>query len=350
MYNERIIYHNPEHFEHKGWIDTEGKSWDVPERLFIVIDTLLAEDTGRTELLVVPEFHMETLDLIAKAHSVEMIDAIAEASRNATNERPQKTRFDIGADNDASAIYPGTFEQALMSAECAASAADALANDETKLAVTISRPPGHHAGKDFYHGFCYFNLAAVAAEALKEKGSRVAILDFDIHHGDGTQDIYYDDPDVLYVSLHADPNIIMPGTGHIDETGGRTAENTIVNIPLPIGVDAETYMKHLDDANNHISSFKPDFLIIEAGFDGHKDEFPDLPPITQLGDEEYNQIGKKIAELKIPSLVIFGGGYNQEVTANAFVSYMKGMETIYEGTTDIFTNDAANILDNLKST
>ena len=349
MTSDRLIYHNPDHYEHKGWTDGEGKPWDVPERLFLVTDALLAEDTSRTEVLIVPEFHTETLDLIAKAHSVEMIEAIAEASRNATSEKPQKTRFDIGAENDASAIYPGTFEQALMSAECAASAADALANDETRLAITISRPPGHHAGRDFYHGFCYFNLAAVATEALKERGSRVAILDFDVHHGDGTQDIYYDDPNVMYVSLHADPNIVMPGTGHAGETGGRAAEHSIVNFPLPVGVDAETYMKNLDDANSRIHSFKPDFLIIEAGFDGHKDEFPNLPSITQLGDEEYNQIGKKIAELQIPCLVIFGGGYNQEVTAKAFVSYMKGMEDIYKGTKDIFTDDAANILDSIKS-
>jgi acetoin utilization deacetylase AcuC-like enzyme len=325
---ERIIYHNPDHIDHKGWIDNEGKPWDVPDRLFPVIDALLSDDaTGRTEWFVVPEFHHETLDIIAKAHSTEMIEAIAQASIEATNEQPLKTRFDKGAESNSTAIYPGTFEQALMSAECAVSAADALTSGQTDLAITVSRPPGHHAGREFYHGFCYFNLAAVAAEAMKEKGKKVAILDFDVHHGDGTQDIFYDDPNVLYISLHADPNLVLPGTGYAHETGSDSANGTTVNYPFPIGVDRDTYMQLLTDANQHVQDFKPDYLIIEAGFDGHKDEFVNLPPITQLGDTEYREIGDKIGALKIPSLVIFGGGYNQDITANAFLSYIQGMTT-----------------------
>ncbi len=153
---ERIIYHNPDHIDHKGWTDTEGKPWDVPDRLFLVVDALLSDDTSRTEWLVVPEFYQETFDVIAKAHSVEMIEAIARASEEATNERPVKTRFDKGAETDASAIYPGTFEQALMSAECAVSAADALLTGQTELAITVSRPPGHHAGREFYHWLLLF--------------------------------------------------------------------------------------------------------------------------------------------------------------------------------------------------
>jgi acetoin utilization deacetylase AcuC-like enzyme len=335
---ERIIYHNPDHIEHKGYTDNEGKQWDVPERLFPVVDTLLSDDTIRTEWLVIPEFHKETLDLIARAHSTEMIEAISQASSEATHDKPTKTRFDKDTGTNASAIYPGTFEQALMSAECAVSAADALVSKQSDLVITISRPPGHHAGREFYHGFCYFNLAAVAAEAMKESGKRVAILDFDIHHGDGTQDIFYDDPNVLYASLHADPNIVMPGTGHAHETGNS---DNMVNIPLPIGVDPETYMSLLDEANRRIVDFEPDYLIIEAGFDGHTNEFPDLPPITQLGDAQYHEIGKRIGNIKIPSLVIFGGGYNQEVTSSAFLSYIQGMEVgrSVRSEIDIYTSD-----------
>lgn len=321
---ERIIYHNADHILHKGWTDESGKPWDVPERLFPVIDTLLSNSTAGTEWLIVPEFHHETLDLIAKAHSVDMIEAIANASKQASNDYPLKTQFDIEKETNASAIYPDTFRQALMSAECAVSAADALVSGQTDLAITVSRPPGHHAGRNFYHGFCYFNLAAVAAEAMKESGKRVAILDFDIHHGDGTQDIFYNDPDVFYSSLHADPDIIMPGTGYANETG---ISDNIANFPLPIGVDSESYMLFLNEACRRIEDFKPDYLIIEAGFDGHKDEFPDLPPITQLGDEQYYEIGNLLGGLRIPSLVIFGGGYNQDVTSNAFMQYIQGMES-----------------------
>lgn len=336
---ERIIYHNADHIEHTGWIDQAGKPWDVPERLFPIVDTLLSDDTVRTEWMVVPEFHEETLNLITKVHSMEMVEAIARASNEATQDHPVKTEFDRGADTDASAIYPGTFKQALMSAECAVSAADALVSKQTDLAITVSRPPGHHAGRNFYHGFCYFNLAAIAAKAVKESGSRVAILDFDIHHGDGTQDIFYDDPDVLYVSLHADPDIVMPGTGHSRDTGGK---NNIANFPLPIGVDPETYMRFLDEANDRIKKFAPDYLIIEAGFDGHKNEFPHLPPITQLGDMEYYEIGRRIGRLKLPSLVVFGGGYNQDITSAAFLGYIQGMEVGrgVRGSAELYTPDA----------
>ena len=320
----RIIYHNPDHIEHRGWIDEEGKPWDVPERLFPIIDTLLSDDTLRTEWLVVPEFHQETLDIIAKSHSIEMIKAIARASSEATNDKPTKTQFDKGIETDTSAIYPGTFEQALMSAECAVSAADALVSSQTDFAITVSRPPGHHAGRNFYHGFCYFNLAAIAAETIKESGKKAAIIDFDIHHGDGTQDIFYDDASVFYASLHADPDIVMPGTGRTDDTGVNN--NNIANFPLPIGVGPEEYMQMLYEACQRVKEFNPDYLIIEAGFDGHKDEFPNLPPITQLGDEQYHEIGKIIGAMKIPSLVIFGGGYNQDVTSGAFLRYIQGME------------------------
>lgn len=323
---EKIIYHNPDHFEHKGWVDNEGKPWDTAERLFLVVDALLSDNTDSTEWILVLESHQETLNLLAKAHSTEMIEAIARASYEATYERPVKTKYDKDIDSNTSAIYPGTYKQALMSVECAVLGADSLVSGQTDLAITVSRPPGHHAGREFYHGFCYFNIAAVAAEAMKESGKKVAILDFDIHHGDGTQDIFYDDPNVLYASLHADPNIVMPGTGHADEEGGEHAKGTVINIPLPIGVDTETYMRLLDGVNERIKEFAPDYLIVEAGFDGHKDEFPDLPPITQLDDMDYFEIGKKIGQLELPSLVIFGGGYNRDVTASAFLSYIHGME------------------------
>ena len=321
---ERIIYHNPDHIEHRGWIDDTGKPWDVPERLLYAIDALLSDETPRTERLVAPELRPETLGLVARVHSSEMIEAIARASNEATYDLPAKTHFDKGAGTNASAIYPGTFRQALASAECAASAADALVSGQTDLAITVSRPPGHHAGREFYHGFCYFNLAAVAIEAMKVSAKRVAILDFDIHHGDGTQDIFYDDRDVLYASLHADPGHTESGTGYAYEMG---SQGTVANFPLPIGVDVETYLCSLDTANERVKEFSPDYLVVEAGFDGHKNEYPHLAPVTQLSDVEYREIGKRIGGLGLPSLVIFGGGYNQDVTPSAFLSYIQGMET-----------------------
>jgi acetoin utilization deacetylase AcuC-like enzyme len=326
MSPEKIVYYNKDHANHKGWIDNEGKPWDVPERLFKVVDALLSDDSLNIDWMVSPEFHKETMDLISKVHSVDMIKAISDASKNATLNIPGKTFYDKDAEANTSLIYPGTFEQAIMSVECAVSAADSLINGETNLAITVSRPPGHHAGREFYHGFCYLNNAAVAAEAMKNNNKKVAILDIDVHHGDGTQDIFLNDPNVMYVSLHADPNLVMPGTGYSHEIGvGEGLERT-VNLPFPIGIEANEYMNLLINAQEKIKGFGADYLIIEAGFDGHKNEYPNLPPITQLGDSEYREIGRHIGELNLPSLVVFSGGYNQDVTAPAFVSYIKGME------------------------
>jgi acetoin utilization deacetylase AcuC-like enzyme len=198
---------------------------------------------------------------------------------------------------------------------------------DKKLTISMSRPPGHHAGREFYHGFCYFNNSAVAAQEILKSGKKVAILDIDVHHGDGVQDIFYDHPSVLYVSLHADPNEVFPNTGHLEEQGTQNAMGTTLNLPFPIGVSVDDYFGLLDIAENRIYEFKPDFLIIEAGFDGHVNEFPDLPPLTQLDDIEYGKIGQTIGNLNIPSLVIMGGGYNHEVTPNAFLEFIKGLES-----------------------
>ena len=130
----------------------------------------------------------------------------------------------------------------------------------------------------------------------------------------------------------------MPGTGRVDDTG---INNNIANFPLPIGVDSEAYMNALNGACQQVKDFNPDYLIIEAGFDGHKDEFPNLPPITQLGDEQYHEIGKIIGAMQMPSLVIFGGGYNQDVTSGAFLRYIQGMEIGRgaRGEIDLYTSE-----------
>lgn len=326
MSAERHIYHNSEHYKHKGWIDGEGQSWDVPERLYGIVNELLS-DTIPTEWVVVPEIHKETLDLVSKVHSPAMMQTIYETGLRATDDTPLKSSYDRDTETNASAIYPGTFEQALFSAEATLAATDALLNDEEKrLTVALSRPPGHHAGREFYHGFCFFNNAAIAAEALKEAGKRVAILDFDVHHGDGIQDIFQDESEVLYVSLHADPNEIFPHTGHADEIGIGDGEGTILNLPFPIGVSNEEYFKLLAHAQDKIQSFGADYLIVEAGFDGHAREWPDLPPLTHLDDQEYAEIGDRLGHMDMRTLIIMGGGYNHDVTPGAFASFVRGFE------------------------
>lgn len=323
---ERFIYHNPDHARHKGWIDNEGQPWDVPERLYGIVNELLS-DTIDTEWILVPEVHPETVDLVSRIHSPAMMQAIMEAGFEATDDIPVKSAYDRDTETNASAIYQGTYEQALFAAEATLAAADALLNDEEKqLTIALSRPPGHHAGREFYHGFCFFNNAAIAAQAFKDAGKRVAILDIDVHHGDGIQDIFQDESEVLYVSLHADPDEIFPHTGYAHETGVGEGKGTILNLPFPIGVSNEGYFALLETAKQKIASFGADVLIVEAGFDGHAREWPDLPPLTQLDNPEYAAIGNNIATLDMKTLIIMGGGYNHDVTPEAFSAFVKGFE------------------------
>ncbi len=149
----------------------------------------------------------------------------------------------------ATPIAEGTWEAAYWSAQTALTALAALIDDHARASFALCRPPGHHAGRDYCGGYCYLNNAAIAAEQARRSGRRVAIVDIDYHHGNGTQDIFYADPDVLFVSIHADPATDYPFFwGHSDETGEGAGEGKTLNLPLPRGTDFEKYQRALDTA------------------------------------------------------------------------------------------------------
>ena len=322
---ERFVFHNPSQDRHKGWVDQDGKKWDVPQRIFNIVSELLSDTTG-TEWFILLETHPETLELLKQIHNRELIRAIQEASEQASESEMIRTSYDKDVQSGSSGIYSGTYEQALMAVECAVTAADALISDGKRLTLSLSRPPGHHAGKEFYHGFCYFNNAAAAAYELKEAGKRVAILDIDVHHGDGTQDIFYNDGQVLYVSIHANPEEIFPHTGYSDEKGEENGEGATINLPFPVGVSVEEYFNLVRIAKSRIQEFHADCLVISAGFDTHKREYADLPPVTQLETEDYHSLGALLGEMSLPSCVVLEGGYNTETLPKALLQFMKGME------------------------
>lgn len=207
----------------------------------------------------------------------------------------------------ATPIGPGTWDSAYWSAQAALSAMDILLGGE-RSAFASCRPPGHHAGADYFGGYSYLNNAAICAEAALARGAgRVAILDVDYHHGNGTQDIFYEREDVPFASIHADPATDYPYYwGHKDETGTGAGAGANLNLPLPRGTDWSGYSPALTQALDWIERKAPALLIVSYGADTHEAD-----PIShfRLKTADYKRLARGIAALGLPTLVVMEGGY-----------------------------------------
>jgi acetoin utilization deacetylase AcuC-like enzyme len=223
----------------------------------------------------------------------------------------------------SSPIAAGTWDGAYWSAQTALGALGALLGGE-RSAFALCRPPGHHAGADYLGGYCYLNNAAIAAAAAVAAGRRrVAILDIDYHHGNGTQDIFYARGDVLFVSIHADPRMDYPYFwGHADERGEGAGEGATLNLPLPRGTDLGAYLPALDTALERIAGFAPDLLVISYGADTFAGD-----PIShfRLETPDYAAIARRIAALKLPALVVMEGGYAVDALGANVASFLAGL-------------------------
>jgi acetoin utilization deacetylase AcuC-like enzyme len=216
-------------------------------------------------------------------------------------------------------ILEGTWDAAYWSAQCALSAAHWLQAGEP-VVYALCRPPGHHAATDLYGGFCYLNNAAIAARYLGQDGNRVAVLDIDYHHGNGTQAIFYDDPEVLFCSLHADPDYDYPFYwGAADERGAGAGEGYNYNWPLPLGTDDATYLRALESGIAVIRNFSPDYLVVSLGLDiVSGDEVGGFNVTT----EGLRAIGAQIAGLSLPTLIVQEGGYLLERLGDNAVAFL----------------------------
>jgi acetoin utilization deacetylase AcuC-like enzyme len=204
-------------------------------------------------------------------------------------------------------VFAGTWSAAAGAARAAAAAAgDVLGGAD--VAYAMCRPPGHHAGRRRIGGFCYLNNAAIAAQALAGAGQRVAVLDVDLHHGNGTQDIFWDRADVLYASLHIDPDVDYPYfAGYADERGGAAAEGANLNLPLPDHTDERDYVDALMTALRAVASFGAEALVVSLGTDTHRDD-----PIGRfdLSTDAFARIGERISSLRLPTVIVQEGGYD----------------------------------------
>jgi len=214
-------------------------------------------------------------------------------------------------------ILPHTWDAAYAAAQVALSAAEAL--DRAPLVYALTRPPGHHAYRDLYGGYCYLNNAAIAAQWLAERGKRPAILDLDYHHGNGTQAIFYERADVFFCSLHADPADEYPYySGYSDEMGAGAT----LNIPLPQTTGEAAYLRALDWALAAVDAVGPDTLIVSLGFDtlaGDPHGGMGLTPAA------FRPIGRSLAALGRPILLVQEGGYQLGALGPALLSLLEGL-------------------------
>ncbi|GAA6142622.1 histone deacetylase family protein [Hydrogenophaga sp. 5NK40-0174] len=210
-------------------------------------------------------------------------------------------------------LTAGTWQAAWEGAGCAMAAARAVGTggDAARAGVALTRPPGHHAGHDFFGGYCFINNAAVAAQTLRELGAkRVAVLDVDYHHGNGTQSIFYGRSDVLTVSIHGDPVTEYPFfLGHADETGEGDGVGCNINLPLPVGTGTADWMHALEAGVQHIRSHGAEALVVALGVDTFEGD-----PISSftLASDDYLAIGRRLEAMKLPTVFTLEGGYAVE--------------------------------------
>jgi len=337
FWHDAQLKHEPRFFLMRGRMHP---NFEVPARAEALLeacktmklDILTPARTDRTSLLTV---HDATyLDFVHDAHAAWSVlpDAGEEV---VANSHPSLEMLTSGARmpehivgqagwftaDAACPIGPHTWESAVWAAACALAAADEAASGRS--AYALARPPGHHAFRARAGGHCYFNNAALAVERLRTLGAaRVAVLDIDSHHGNGTQGVFWDRADVLFVSLHGDPNRYYPWfTGHADERGGRSAEGFNRNFPLPIGSGDDVWLAALAIGLDAIRGFRADALVISLGFDASEHEPLNALAVTADG---FSRAGERIHMLGIPAALIQEGGYNTKLLGMLLRRFLDG--------------------------
>ncbi len=222
-------------------------------------------------------------------------------------------------------IAAGTWAAAYGAAQSAVGALEALAKGKARHTFALCRPPGHHCGADYMGGYCYLNNAAIAARAAAACGlGPVAVLDVDYHHGNGTQDIFYEDGSVFFASIHADPRTDFPYFwGHADERGACAGEGTTFNLPLPRGTKWDGYEGALAAALEAIAAFGAKTLIVSYGADTFAQD-----PIAQfaLTTDDMARMGAMIGALGLPSVTVMEGGYNVAALGRNVAAFLAGLQ------------------------
>ncbi|MDP3760753.1 MAG: histone deacetylase family protein [Ramlibacter sp.] len=343
-----LTFYNDKHHLHRGKLEMfRGElvpCFEVPDRADHVLRELNARGLGHVE--TPPPF---TASAITRVHSQRYVDFLAGAwdewvALNPANAQrdaipsfwPIRTfRSDVVPTNfqaklglfsyDAgSPLTAGTWTAARAGVDCTLAAAKAVAGGE-RAAFALTRPPGHHAGADFFGGYCFLNNAAIAAQWLRDAGiERVAVLDIDYHHGNGTQAIFYDRPDVFFASVHGDPRTEYPFyLGHADERGECAGVGANLNLPLPRGTAFAPWREAMGQALHGIAAFGAQALVVSLGVDTFAGD-----PVAGFGlqSPDYLRVGEDLADAGLPTVFVFEGGYAvAEIGVNA-VNVLEGFK------------------------
>jgi acetoin utilization deacetylase AcuC-like enzyme len=315
---------------------------ECPERAQIVLERVRAVGLGE----VTAPSHFGSAPIL-RVHDEEFVEFLSKAwtewvatgnlgeaipdcwpARRMSQRRPNGIMGKLGfyAMAGETSISAGSWEAARAAADVALTAARHV-HQGARAAFALCRPPGHHAARDLYGGYCFLNNAAIAAQSLRDEGAaRVAILDVDFHHGNGTQDIFYSRADVLYVSLHGDPAEAFPYfSGYADETGVGAGEDCNLNFPLPRATEFSVWVSALGRALDRIRGFRPDALVVSLGVDTFAGD-----PISffKLQSRDFSTYGRMIGECKLPTLFVFEGGYAVADIGVNTVNVLTGFEDV----------------------
>ncbi len=256
--------------------------------------------------------------------SDEVIPNIHPDRRTASYPRSAAGQAGFHQADTACPIAAGTWEAAYWSAQTALGGVDAILQGESSV-YALCRPPGHHAFGDLAGGFCFLNNSAIAAEALLKAGRRPAILDIDVHHGNGTQGIFYNRHDVLTVSLHADPIRFYPFFwGHAEERGAGDGMGYNLNLPMPRGTTDDAFLKGLETALERIALFGADVVVVALGLDAHENDPFQGFKVTTPG---FARIAQAIAALGLPSVIVQEGGYLSDDLGANLTSFLSGFQS-----------------------
>ena len=287
-----------------------------PERLRAITDHL--EETGLAAEMTAVEPRRAETGWIEQIHSPVYIRHVEEYCRGG---RAIIDSMDTG-------ISAHSYDVALQAAGGALAAADAIMEGRVQTAFCAVRPPGHHALRELAMGFCLFNNVAITARYLQKRHNlqRVLIVDWDVHHGNGTQDAFYDDPSVFFFSIHQYP--LYPGTGSAAETGVGPGEGTTLNLPMEAGRGDEHYARAFEEVlAPRVLAFRPEFILVSAGFDAHRDDPLGGMQLTEAGYARLTAIVRSWAGDMCQGrmLSMLEGGYDLDALARSTAAHIRGL-------------------------